>query len=70
VIPQSTLTPRERLIIQLHYGECWTLTDIASAIGVCKQNVSRSHRRALRRIYDDCNGQICGFDVDKLRLIL
>lgn len=53
MVPDSvkTLTPRERLILQLKYADDWTLADIARGIGVSRPAVARSHVTALTKVY-------------------
>ena len=43
----DVLTPREELVMQLHYAEGWSLRRIARGIGVDSASVTRSHRSAL-----------------------
>ena len=49
-LPLHVLTKRQRMIIVMHYAQGWTLTEVADAIGVSKQAVSRSHRDAIRNM--------------------
>jgi DNA-directed RNA polymerase specialized sigma24 family protein len=46
----GTLTARERLVIQLHYADGWSLREIARGIGAHHKNIERSHAAALRKI--------------------
>ena len=44
------LTPRERLVVQLHYVDGWKLSAIAEGIGVTRQCVRCSHAAALTKL--------------------
>jgi len=47
----AELTPRQRQMIQLQYGENLTVTQIAQRLGVNKSTVSRCLRRARQTLY-------------------
>jgi len=46
----DNLTPREELIVQLHYGDGWSLRRIARGIHCDIASVSRSHAAALKHL--------------------
>jgi DNA-binding NarL/FixJ family response regulator len=50
-LPLHVLTDRQRVIVQLHYSDGWTLTRIARTFAISKQCVSRQHAAALRKMY-------------------
>ena len=45
------LTPRQRQMVRLRYGEKLSVTDIALRLGVNKSTVSRCLRRARQQLY-------------------
>lgn len=49
-IDLSVLTPRQRLVITLHYFDNWTEQEIADGIGIHQSNVSRAIARACARL--------------------
>ena len=47
----ADLTPRQRQMVRLRYGEKLSVTDIALRLGVNKSTVSRCLRRARQQLY-------------------
>ena len=47
----ADLTPRQRQMVRLRYGEKLSVTGIALRLGVNKSTVSRCLRRARQRLY-------------------
>ena len=47
----ADLTPRQRQMVRLRYGEKLSVTDIALRLGVNKSTVSRSLSRSMERLY-------------------
>ena len=48
---QTELTPRQRTLLQMHYFEGLSQSDIACRCGVAPSTVSRTLRRCLTRLY-------------------
>jgi DNA-directed RNA polymerase sigma subunit (sigma70/sigma32) len=53
VIDLSVLTPRQRLVIVLHYYCDWTYGEIAQAIGISDVTLRQDGSRALSRLRDE-----------------
>ena len=51
-IDLSVLTPRQRLVVVLHYYCDWTYVEIAEAIGVSDVTLRQAGFRALSRLRD------------------
>jgi len=49
-IDLSVLTPRQRLVVVLHYYCDWTYVDIAEAVGSAESSVRTHAQRALSRL--------------------
>ena len=52
-IDLSVLTPRQRLVIVLHYYCDWTYAEIAQAVGISDVTLRKSGSRALARLRDE-----------------
>ena len=48
---QEELTPRQRQLLRMNFEQNKTVTEIARELGVNKSTVSRTIRRAKRRLY-------------------
>ena len=48
----GVMTPRQRLVVVLHYYDNWTIQEIADALGITARNVKRCHSRAILRLHD------------------
>lgn len=53
-IDLSVLTPRQRLVVTLHYCDNWTLEEIAQALG--QRSVRDTHARAIASLRRACVG--------------
>lgn len=49
-IDLSVLTPRQRLVITLHYFAGWSEREIATALRISHQAVDHLHKRAIERL--------------------
>ncbi len=49
-IDLSVLTPRQRLVVTLHYFDNWSEREIAAGLGISHQAVHDSHKRAIQRL--------------------
>ena len=54
----DVLTDREQLIMQLHYGDGWSLRQIARGLGVTPASVYRSHSSALLHLAAASGGAV------------
>ena len=54
----DVLTPREELVMQLHYGSGWSLRQIARGLGVDQAGVRRSHDSALMHLVVAAGGVV------------
>jgi len=49
-IDLSVLTPRQRLVITLHYFDSWSEREIAEGMKLSRRSVRDLHERALDRL--------------------
>ena len=49
-ISMASLTPRQRLIVTLHYLNDWTMPEIAESLGVTVHAAKHCNTRALRSL--------------------
>ncbi len=50
IVDLAVLTPRQRMVVTLHYFAGWSVAEISAALGIHERATKRLHQRAIARL--------------------